>query len=80
MAVPRNEASYRDKLVSKIKLAGQELIDRADSLVAEDLDMIGDFDIWVNIPADGSRLIDISVTTKIACKNELKLYAININE
>lgn len=36
---------YRDQLVAQIKASGQELIDRAESLVSEDLELISDLTI-----------------------------------
>ena len=60
--------SYRDKLVEQIKLAGQDLIDRADSFVAEDLDLIGGFNISIDFPQDGP--IEISTKMNTYCKGD----------
>lgn len=60
--------SYRDKLVEQIKLAGQDLIDRAESFVAEDLDLIGGFNISIDFPQDGP--IEISTEMNTYCKSE----------
>lgn len=60
--------SYRDKLVEQIKLAGQDLIDRAESFVAEDLDLIGGFNISIDFPQDGP--IEISTKMNTYCKGD----------
>lgn len=60
--------SYRDKLVEHIKLAGQDLIDRAESFVAADLDLIGGFNISIDFPQDGP--IEISTKMNTYCKGD----------
>lgn len=40
---------YRDEVVQQIKEAGQELIDRAESLIGEGADMIADVKITIQI-------------------------------
>lgn len=47
--------NYRDELIQTIKDMGQELIDRAESMVHEDCDMITNFNINIDIsqPMDG---------------------------
>lgn len=60
--------SYRDKLVEQIKLAGQDLVDRAESFVAEDLDLIGGFNISIDFPQDGP--IEISTKMNTYCKGD----------
>lgn len=64
--------TYRDKLVKKIKMAGQELIDRADSFIAADMDLISDFDIHIHFPQDGP--IEINNIIGTYCKNEKEFY------
>ncbi len=61
----------REAIINKIKCAGQELIDRAESMVSEDLDWITDFDIFISF-SDGA-LTEITTTTRMACKNEHKM-------
>lgn len=58
---------YRDQLVEMIKAAGQELIDRAETMVAKDLELIGDLDIWIRIPnpRDNIPTIEWSIETPI---------------
>lgn len=48
--------NYRDELIQTIKDMGQELIDRAESMVHENCDMITNFNINIDIPqpVDGS--------------------------
>ena len=66
--------SYRDELVQRIKEAGQELIDRAESMVDKETDYITDFDIYINLPPDGERvgIPTIQWNTTVANKNTLK--------
>lgn len=42
--------SYRDELVEMIKACGQELIDRAEEMVAEDAKYLTDFNISICLP------------------------------
>ena len=63
--------NYRDELVARIKEIGQELIDRADSMIAEDVDMIGDFTIYIDVSVVDA-LPTIEYTTTVASKNTLK--------
>lgn len=44
-----DSVSYRDRLVGAIKGAGQDLIERADSLVSPDLTLITGLDIHITI-------------------------------
>ena len=37
----------RDRLIKLVKATGQEVIDRADDLVGEDINFLTDFDIWL---------------------------------
>ena len=71
--MPINETltNKRNALVERIKCVGQELIDRADSLVSEDLDWITDFNIFISF-SEG-MLTEITTSTKVACKNEHKM-------
>lgn len=62
--------NYRDILVEQIKSAGQELIDRADSMVAEDLDAIIGFSIQILFSKD--RVPGLSFTTETIVKNTVK--------
>lgn len=55
--------NFRDKLVQQIKDSGQELIDRADSLVSPDLTEITDFSISINMYQ--GECPTISVTTEV---------------
>lgn len=59
-------------LTDKIKLAGQELIDRAEDLIPKD-DMLCGFDIRIRF--DPGAAITIESTAATICKNEIKLYA-----
>lgn len=66
--------SYRDELVQRIKEAGQELIDRAESMVDKETDYITDFDIYINLPPDGDRIgfPIIRWNTSVGIRNTLK--------
>ena len=66
--------SYRDELVQRIKEAGQELIDRAESMVDKETDYITDFDIYINLPPDGDRIgfPIIQWNTSVVIRNTLK--------
>ena len=60
---PKQKQSYRDELVERIKCAGQDLIDRAESFVAEDLDVIGEFSICIDFQRDCVTGIKTTMTT-----------------
>lgn len=66
--------SYRDELVQRIKEAGQELIDRAESMVDKETDYITDFDIYINLPPNGEHVDfpTIQWNTTVANRNTLK--------
>ena len=66
--------SYRDELVQRIKEAGQELIDRAESMVDKETNYITDFDIYINLPPNGDHVDfpTIKWNTTVANRNTLK--------
>lgn len=66
--------SYRDELVQRIKETGQELIDRAESMVDKEVDYITDFDIYINLSPDGvhAGIPTIQWNTTVANRNTLK--------
>ena len=66
--------SYRDELVQRIKEAGQELIDRAESMVDQEVNYITDFDIYINLPPDGESvaLPTIQWNTTVANRNSMR--------
>lgn len=66
--------SYRDELVQRIKEAGQELIDRAESMVDKETNYITDFDIYINLPPDGdcAGFPTIQWSTTVGNRNTLK--------
>ena len=63
------ENSYRDTLVQQIRDAGQELINRAESMVHPETDLITDFSITIRLKHDEFPTIDYttSVVNKVAC-------------
>lgn len=58
--------NYRDELVQQIKDAGQELINRADTMVHPDLDLITNFSIIINF--DQERFPEITFSTSVVNK------------
>lgn len=66
MAKRLSNKRYRDQLVQQIKDAGQELINRAETMVHPDLDMITDFDIKLNFTQ--GEFPEISFSTSIVNK------------
>lgn len=64
---------YRDELVEQIRLVGQELIDRAEEMVAPDMNMIADFSINIVFAKsyDHVPLPEISWSTMTYSKNVL---------
>lgn len=67
------ELTYRDKLVQLIKDSGQELIDRAEDMVGENLDAIASFTIHIDLPQDTDQVNwpYIEWTTKVINKKAL---------
>lgn len=61
--------NYRDILVQQIKDAGQEVINRAESMVHPENDLITDFSITIRFSQDDFPTIDFltSVVNKTAC-------------
>lgn len=61
--------NYRDALVQQIRDTGQELINRAESMVHPETDLITDFSITIHLKHDEFPTIDYttSVVNKVAC-------------
>ena len=61
--------NFRDELVQQIKNSGQELIDRAESLVSPDLTEITDFSITLGFHQGECPIITIEteVVNRRAC-------------
>ena len=64
---------YRDEVVQQIKEAGQELMDRAESLVGEGLTEIVDVQITIYIGSRKDEMVfpSISIQTEVATKNTI---------
>ena len=62
-------SKYRDELIQTIKLMGQELIDRAESMVHEDCDMITNFNINIDIPQPIDGHPELTWSTSAISKN-----------
>lgn len=63
--------SYRDELVQRIKEAGQELIDRAESMISSETELIMDFDIYINL-SRCDEVPSIQYNTTVGNKRSLK--------
>ena len=64
-----NTSKYRDELIQTIKDMGQELIDRAESMVHEDCDMITNFNINIDIPQPMDGSPELTWSTSVLSKN-----------
>lgn len=60
---------YRDELIQTIKLMGQELIDRAESMVHDDCEMITNFNINIDIPQPMDGPPELTWSTSVVSKN-----------
>lgn len=68
-----NNKKYRDKLVQQIKDAGQELINRAETMIHPDLDLITDFYIALNFSQE--NFPEVSFSTSVVNKTTVdRLY------
>jgi hypothetical protein len=54
----RNKMTYREMAVKTVKLAGQELIDRAEELIPNATN-VRNIDIWIRIPSLSSDTFDV---------------------
>lgn len=74
-----NNKKYRDKLVHQIKDAGQELINRAETMVHSDIDLITDFYITLSFSQDSFPEVSFSTsvvnktTVDRLCKKEVDI-------
>ena len=74
-----NNKKYRDKLVHQIKDAGQELINRAETMVHPDIDLITDFYITLSFSQDSFSEVSFSTsvvnktTVDRLCKKEVDI-------
>lgn len=66
-------SKYRDELIETIKAMGQEIIDRAESMVDPNVDMITNFSITIDIPQPIDAAPTLTWSTTVYAKNELKL-------
>lgn len=63
---------YREMAIESVKIAAQELIDRADELICK-TDCIKDINIWINIPSitdDPNVVPEIEVQTNVYPRRE----------
>ena len=68
----KEREKYSKLLVQYIKNAGQDLIDMADSMVDDDLDLITNFEIRINFDQEFASIPTISWTTEVISKNTHK--------
>ncbi len=61
-----NNKNYREQLVQQIKDAGQELINRADTMVHPDLDLITDF--YITLSFSQESFPEVSFSTSVVNK------------
>lgn len=72
MSQQMDPKSYRDRLVGAIKGAGQDLIERADSLVSPNLTLITGLDIHITInPGDVPTL---TISTSVVPERTIDEY------
>ena len=67
---------YREELVQSIKDAGQELIDRAESMIGTGVDAITGFEIHISIypQTDAVRYPEIRFETSVLNKKIIKRW------
>lgn len=64
----QKKSNFRDELVQQIKDAGKELIDRANTMVHPDLDLITDYSIIVSFDLQHECCPEITFTTSVVNK------------
>ena len=67
---------YRDEVVQQIKEVGQELIDRAESLVGQNLSEITDIsiDIQLGMMRDEAAYPEITIHTSVANRKTIERW------
>lgn len=67
---------YRDELVRMIREAGLELIDRAEDMIPEGIEMITNTVITIRIPTDAETVAipTIETSVEVVCKSSMKKY------
>lgn len=74
MSQQPNPKSYRDRLVGAIKGAGQDLIERADSLVSPDLTLTTGIDIHITI--NPNEVPTLTINTSVVPERAFDEYRI----
>ena len=69
-----NPKSYRDRLVAAIKGAGQDLVERADSLISPDLTLITGVDIHITL--NPSEVPTLTISTSVIPERAFDEYRI----
>lgn len=67
---------YRDELIRMIREAGQELIDRGESMIPEEAEGITNTVITIRIPTDTETIAipTIETSVEVVCKSSMKKY------
>lgn len=66
----------RDELIRMIREAGQELIDRGESMIPEEAEGITNTVITIRIPTDTETIAipTIETSVEVVCKSSMKKY------
>lgn len=72
MSQQMDPKSYRDRLVGAIKGAGQDLIERADSLVSPDLTLITGVDIHITL--NPCEVPTLTISTSVVPERTIDEY------
>lgn len=67
-----NDKMKNQNVKEAIRMAGQELIDRADSFISDDMDYITEFTIVISIDPHTATSINIEMGT--ICAQEIKTH------
>ena len=67
--VLQKKSNFRDELVQQIKDAGQELINRAETMVHPDLDLITDYSIGITFDLQHEYCPEITFATSVVNKS-----------
>ena len=67
---------YRDELIRMIREAGQELIDRGETMIPEGAEGITNTVITIRIPTDTETIAipTIETSVEVVCKSSMKKY------
>lgn len=69
-----NNKNFRDELIQRIKDAGNELIQRSESMIDSDLDLITDFEIIIDLGIRDMTIPTISIKTSVINKTYINRF------